>query len=97
MAENCDVEKKDDVSIIRFKDAPLTRETLNNIVFFEFNVKSGDAVKKGDKLLSLEALKGTAELASPIDGVVVDVNTEIEDNPESLKEEPTKWLIKIKS
>ncbi len=35
--------------------------------------KKGDRVKKGDKLLELEAMKMTNNLISPIDGIVQEV------------------------
>ena len=38
------------------------------------NVKAGDAVKKGDVLMILEAMKMENEIMAPADGTVVSVN-----------------------
>jgi biotin carboxyl carrier protein len=37
-------------------------------------VKAGDTVKKGDTLLTFEAMKMEQEIKSPVDGVVASVN-----------------------
>ncbi len=39
------------------------------------NVKAGDAVKKGDVLMILEAMKMENEIMAPADGTVLSVNT----------------------
>ena len=39
------------------------------------NVKAGDAVKKGDVLMILEAMKMENEIMAPADGTVVSINT----------------------
>jgi biotin carboxyl carrier protein len=39
------------------------------------NVAVGDAVKKGQVLLVLEAMKMENEIVSPVDGTVASVNT----------------------
>ena len=39
-------------------------------------VKAGDAVTKGQKLLTLEAMKMEHSLAAPFDGIVAELNAE---------------------
>ncbi len=41
------------------------------------NVKAGDAVKKGDVLMILEAMKMENEIMAPADGTVVSVNVNV--------------------
>ncbi len=43
-------------------------------VIVDINVNTGDAVKKGDILLILEAMKMENEIVSPVDGNITSVN-----------------------
>ncbi len=94
--DDCYVEEDDGVFSIGFNDDDESVETINNIIFFEFAVEPGDEVSEGDKLLSVEAMKGTLELASRVSGKVIKVNERIEEEPEILQDDPTMWLVKIK-
>lgn len=46
---------------------------------FKVNVKTGDAVKKGQTLLILEAMKMENEITAHMDGTVVNINVNIGD------------------
>ncbi|HII29985.1 glycine cleavage system protein H [Candidatus Woesearchaeota archaeon CG08_land_8_20_14_0_20_47_9] len=59
--------------------------------------KKGDQIKKGDTYISLEAVKWSGHLASPLSGQVVDVNEAIFNNPGEINKRPYEsWLIKLK-
>ena len=93
--EDCYVEQEGKNATIGFNDDEKSKKTIENIIFFEFNVKAGDEVKEGDRLLTLEAMKGTLELKSRVEGVIKELNNDVEGDPEILKENPTQWLVKI--
>ncbi len=93
--EDCNVEIKDNIAAIGFNNDPESVKTIKNIIFMEFTVKPGDEVNLEDPLISIEAMKGTLQLKSRVSGKVLETNLEVEENPELLHEDPTKWLIKI--
>ena len=92
--DDCIINKKDQIAEISFN--PDNLESLQDIVFLQFSVKQNDTVKKGDRLLVLESMKGTSELESKIAGKIVEINKDLEKSPEILNKRPTTWLVKIK-
>ncbi|MBW2971103.1 hypothetical protein KY320_03000 [Candidatus Woesearchaeota archaeon] len=94
--EDCYIDTKDNISEIGFNDDEKSMKTINNIIFFEFLVKLGDIVNRGDKLIAVESMKGTGELISKIRGEVIEVNKAVEENPELLKGDPTQSLLRIR-
>jgi glycine cleavage system H protein len=70
---------------------------LGDIVFIELPQK-GDSVLTGDAFGTIEAVKAVSELYSPLDGEIVDVNTELDDTPELINNSPYEdgWMIKIR-
>ncbi len=66
------------------------------IVFVELP-KKGSRVKKGEKLLSLESVKWSGHVISPLSGEIIDVNEELFDEPERLNKDPYgTWICRIK-
>ena len=56
----------------------------------------GDPVEKEKEFGALESVKASSELYSPVTGTVVACNTEIEDAPEKINEDPYgSWIIKV--
>jgi glycine cleavage system H protein len=55
-------------------------------------------IKKGDTLVSLEAMKWSGELESPISGEIVEVHEELFDNPSLINKDPygAGWIVKMK-
>ena len=47
--------------------------TVESCILTKWNVKVGDAVKAGDVLMILEAMKMQNEIMAPADGTVADV------------------------
>ena len=69
---------QDATAVVSAPAVPAVGETISapmpgNIL--TVNVKAGDAVKKGDVLMVLEAMKMENEIMAPCDGTVVSVNT----------------------
>jgi glycine cleavage system H protein len=57
----------------------------------------GKEVKKGDVLFSIEAIKTENDIPSPLSGKVVEVNKELENDPEAINSDPEGegWICKI--
>jgi len=57
----------------------------------------GDTVEQDDSVGSIEARKTVAELYAPFSGTVLDVNSEVLDNPGIINDDPydSGWLLEI--
>ena len=55
-----------------------------------------DEVSAGEEFGALESVKASSELLSPVSGKIVACNTELEDAPEKINEDPYgTWIIKV--
>lgn len=72
-------------------------EQLGDIVHIEFP-EVGESFPKGDSFGTVESTKTVSDLYLPVDGTVLEINTALEDSPESLQEDcyTNGWLVKIK-
>jgi glycine cleavage system H protein len=70
------------------------REALGDLVFIELP-DIGKAVSKGDDVAVIESVKTAAEVYSPVDGDVVEVNAPMADDLELL-DKPGAWIAKVK-
>ncbi len=70
---------------------------LGDIVFVELP-ETGDAISKDEAFGSVEAVKAVSDLFAPVSGEVVEVNEDLEENPENVNSEPygAGWMIKVK-
>lgn len=70
---------------------------LGDIVFVEIE-DIGFDFSKDDVFGTVEAVKTVSELFAPLDGEIIEINEELEDNPEIVNDEPFEggWMIKIK-
>lgn len=58
--------------------------------------EEGDEVVKGEDFGALESVKASSELYSPVSGKIIACNTEVEDSPELINEDPYgAWIIKV--
>ncbi len=71
---------------------------LTDIVFVELP-EIGAEVKTGDVMLVIESVKVAADVYSPVNGKIVEVNEEVESTPELLNQDPygKGWLVKIET
>ena len=58
----------------------------------------GDSIEKGEPFGELESVRTVSELLSPLTGTVTAINTELEDHPAIVNEDPYHegWLVEIK-
>tara|TARA_Y100001970_G_scaffold242782_1_gene307509 strand:- start:154 stop:528 length:375 start_codon:yes stop_codon:yes gene_type:complete len=84
-----------DIATIGITD--YAQSELGDIVFVELP-SLGEIVRKGDVIGTIEAVKTVADIFAPINGEIIEINTEIENNPEHVNSDPYKngWMIKVK-
>lgn len=70
---------------------------LGDIVFVDIN-ETGSNVDKDDTFGSVEAVKTVSELFMPVDAEILEINPELESNPELVNEDPygAGWMVKVK-
>jgi glycine cleavage system H protein len=71
-------------------------DQLGDVVAVELP-EEGDEVTRGEVFGSVESVKAVSDLFSPVSGVVVKVNTPLNDSPEYVNEDPYDegWMIEI--
>ena len=70
---------------------------LGDLVFVNLPVV-GDEVTAGEAACDVESVKAVSDIVSPVSGVVAEVNTELEDSPEMLNEDPYgAWIFKVEN
>ena len=68
---------------------------LGDIVFIDIN--RTDAIKQGDSIGTIEAVKTVSDVFSPCSGKVVEVNKKVKDSPETVNKDCYNdgWLVKV--
>ena len=87
--------KKEDGKV-RIGITSFAQSELGDIVFVELP-EEGDEIKVDEPFGSVESVKTVSELYAPISGKVVEINEELEDNPEYVNESPYEkaWMIVV--
>jgi len=69
---------------------------LGEIVYVDIST-AGETLDKGEVFGSIEAVKTVSDLLMPVTGEVLEVNPELEDQPELVNSDPygKGWIIKI--
>ncbi len=59
--------------------------------------KKGQTLSKGDVYVSLESIKWSGHLKSPVSGRIIDVNKDLIESPEIINQDPygEGWIVKI--
>jgi len=86
---------EDDIATVGITD--YAQKELGDIVFIELPAP-GDVVTQGAGFGTIESTKAANELYSPLSGAVVEMNSELVDNPQWINEDPQGkgWMVKIK-
>ena len=73
------------------------QESLGDITFVEFPL-AGESLKRGDTFGVVESVKAASDLYMPLDAEVLDINDEVDAEPELLNSDPYQkgWLLKIR-
>jgi glycine cleavage system H protein len=69
---------------------------LGDIIFIELP-EIGDSVQAEDSIGTIEAVKTVADIYSPMNGEISEVNINLEDNPDRINTDPydSGWIIKL--
>ena len=69
---------------------------LGNVVYVDMP-EVDDEVTAGEEFGAVESVKAASDLLSPVSGTVVEVNEELEDQPEKINEDAFgNWMIRVK-
>lgn len=81
---------------VRIGITDFAQSELGDIVFVELP-EEGDEIEVDEPFGSVESVKTVSELYAPISGTVVEVNEDLEDNPEFVNESPYEkaWMIVV--
>ena len=74
------------------------QDQLGDVVFVELP-EVGTNFEAGDTFGTVESVKAVSDLYAPVSGEVVEVNTSLEDSPDSVNSGPYEagWMIKVKA
>ncbi len=71
------------------------QDSLGEIVFVELPEEE-DQVTAGEEFSAIESVKAASDVLSPVTGIIVLVNDDLEDSPELINEDPYEnWIIKV--
>ena len=84
----------DEMAIIGITD--FAQNELGDIIFIELP-EIGDKFEANDVFGTIEAVKTVADLYMPLSGEIIEINKQIDDNPECVNNSPYDkgWIIKI--
>lgn len=73
------------------------QDELGDLVYVE-TPKVGSQVTAGEQAGVVESVKTASDIHAPVSGTVVEVNTDLEDDPDFVNEDPygKGWIYKIK-
>ena len=89
------VKLDDEIATIGITD--FAQRELGDIVYVEIETV-GDVLEREQVFGTVEAVKTVSDIFMPLSGEVLEFNTELEDTPEAVNDEPYEsgWMIKIK-
>lgn len=84
--------------IFRVGISDFAQEQLGDIVFVELP-RVGDSFERKQQFGTVESVKAVAELYLPLGGEIISVNTDLENSPELVNQDPYEkgWMVEIRS
>jgi len=73
------------------------QDSLNDLVYVEFK-EAGTSLEQGEGFGEIESVKAASEVYMPVAGEIIEVNEELEGEPETVNQDPygKGWMIKIR-
>jgi glycine cleavage system H protein len=73
------------------------QDSLGEVVFYD-PPEVGASVSKDASYAEVESVKAVSDVIAPLSGEIVEVNSELEQNPERINEDPygQGWLVKVR-
>ena len=88
------VKVEDGLAVIGVSD--FAQKEMGEITYVDIP-EVDDEIGKGETFGALESVKAASDLYSPVSGVVVEVNEELQDAPEKVNEDAFEnWIIKVR-
>ncbi len=88
------VRMEGNIAIVGISDA--AQDLLSDVVFVELP-DIGEEVAAGDAISVVESVKAAEDVNTPVSGVVVEINEELENTPELVNDDPYgSWFFKIR-
>ena len=86
---------KGDLATIGITDH--AQQELGDVVFVELP-KPGTKIETGKSFGTVESVKAVSEIYAPASGEVIEVNSELQNKPETINSDPhgAAWLIKVR-
>jgi glycine cleavage system H protein len=74
------------------------QDQLSDLVYFESLVEVGEVVEAEANLATVESVKSAGDVLSPISGEVLEINPNLEEEPEIVNSDPygEGWMFKIR-
>ena len=89
------IKMEGDIAVVGISD--FAQDALGDIVFINMP-EVGDTVTAGEALGDVESVKAVSDVNSPVTGVVVAINEDLVDAPETLNSDPYgAWIIKVEN
>ncbi|MDG1223599.1 MAG: glycine cleavage system protein GcvH [Candidatus Marinimicrobia bacterium] len=88
------VKKEDEQVTIGITD--FAQSQLGDIIFLELP-EVGQKIVSGEPFGEIEAVKTVSELYAPINGTVIEINEDLEDNPDNINQDcyGSGWILKV--
>ncbi len=85
-----------DIAIVGITD--YAQSELGDIIFVELPDENA-SFNSGDSVGTIEAVKTVADIYIPLNGVITEVNLNLENTPESINKDPYKtgWILKVRN
>src|SRR5699024_3152243 len=85
-----------DDNTARIRITEFAQDEVGDIVFVELP-EEDDEVEVGESFGSVESVKTVSELYSPVTGTVLEVNEDLDDEPEAVNESPYEkaWMVVV--
>lgn len=83
--------------LVRVGITDFAQDQLGNIIFVELP-NAGETYSKGEEFGQAESAKTVSALYMPVSGEIVEVNSELEEAPQNVNEDPydAGWMIMVK-